>query len=173
MNKWYRRFQVLLCIGGGLTGLVLTLHGFLVLKSTEVLTYFPYPIFATIFAYSVVVGLLFGEGVDCRHHLVFLYLPQILTFYSPMMSYHYYCGLDLFVGHGNGHLIHHFELGAAWTTWFLRPAPWVLGSNLFALLIFLFELTVWMRKLMKDSKVDVSIASSPMEPASATSNSPV
>ena len=75
MNKWYRRLQVVLCVGGGFMGLVLTVEGFIVLKSTEVLSYLPFPFFTAIFAYSVVVGLLLGEGADCRHHLVFSVLP--------------------------------------------------------------------------------------------------
>ena len=154
-------------------GLVLTVEGFIVLKSTEVLSYLPFPFFTAIFAYSVVVGLLLGEGADCRHHLVFLYCPQILTFYSPMISYRYYSGLELFVGVRDSHFIYNFALGATWVASFLRPAPWLIGCNLFAMLIVIFEMTTWMKKLLKESKVNDSVVNSSVKVTSGTPYSPV
>ena len=146
MNSWYRRLQVLLCIGGGFMGFVLTLRSFVALKSTEILVYIPYPLFAIIFVYAIVLGLLLSESSNCRRHLILLYSTQLFTVYSPLLTYHNYVGMDWFVGIQSWKFIYDFGLGAGWTGAILRSFSWGIGIDLFALVVIIIEVVAWIRR---------------------------
>ena len=128
-------------------GFLLTLRSFLALKSTELLAYLPYPFFAIILVYAVVLGLLLSESPNYRRHLILLYCTQLFTFYSPLLTYHNYIGMDSMVGISKWAFMYDFEVGAGWAGAILRSFPWGIGINLFALSVIIIEVIAWTRRV--------------------------
>ena len=83
MNVWLRRFLVILTIGGGFAGIVLTLQIVFVGDEPFWLTYVIALIFLALYGYGVFIGICLAEGGEPIGALLFYFTVQIPFISSP------------------------------------------------------------------------------------------
>jgi hypothetical protein len=135
MPIWWRRILAITTLGGGFTGVVITLA---VIFSAEEkpLVGTALAVFATLFyAYGTALGLALAEGRNPRKQLLIYYGFQIPIFGSPDFAYHFFSGFYLCVVVSGGQFGANFQLGSEWALTFHQMSPWTLGINLFGLAV--------------------------------------
>jgi hypothetical protein len=141
MNIWFRRLLVILTVGGGFLGMVMTVNALFASKDTPVLGYAMLGLFVALYGYGIVAGLRLSEDANHYGHVLFFYALQVPFFSSPIILYRFGGGLQVtvwVVGLNFGWM---FRLGSDWQMAILQPNSWGGGVNLFAASI-LFALVV-------------------------------
>ncbi len=129
----------MLCVGGGFTGLSLTLQSLGTGGQKPFVVYAIYAGFLLLFGFGVFVGIRLGEKPAKRGLLVIFYLLQVPELWSPLVSYHFGCGLSATMALLNGTLTWGFRLGADWQFTLLQKSPWGIGVNGVAVGVLLVE----------------------------------
>jgi hypothetical protein len=141
MNIWFRRFLVVLTIGGGFLGVVILVDTLFAAQNTPVFAYAIFAVLIAFYTYGIFAGIRLSE--DARHygHVLFFYALQVPFFSSPILLYRFACGFHAtiwVVGFSFGWM---FRLGSDCQLAILQPNSWGAGVNLFAAAI-LFALVV-------------------------------
>jgi hypothetical protein len=136
MHPWVTRLHVIATVGGGFTGLAVTLAklmgGWPQLKVAAVLVF---SAFGAFFVWSIYVGLRLSEGGNVIRELRIFYVAQILHFTTPALSFHVGLGLMLYVGalpSGQNVLA---TVGAYWNTGIFQGEGWFLAVNIVPLIM--------------------------------------
>ena len=135
MNVWLRRFLVVLTVGGGFAGLVLTLQGIFVAQKPFWATYAIGLIFFALYAYGIFIGIFLSEGREPIWQLLFYFALQIPFISSPLFAYRFCAGLQVTVAVIGIGLGWDARFGSEWQFAILSSAPLGFGVNLVALMI--------------------------------------
>ena len=141
MNIWFRRSLVVLTVGGGFFGAVISTDTLFAAKNTPVFGYAMIALVIALYTYGIFAGIRLSE--DARHygHVLFFYALQVPFFSSPILLYRFACGFHAtiwVVGFSFGWM---FRLGSDCQLAINQPNSWGAGVNLFAAAI-LFALVV-------------------------------
>jgi hypothetical protein len=135
MNAWFRRLLLILTIGGGFVGLVLTISFFP--QANKVIAYIMLLAFVGLYGYGIFVGLKLSEGSATLGHLRLYFGIQIPFISSPVIAYQFCSGLQVTVAIGQPGFSWGCRLGSEWKLAILSSAPWGIGINFVALAIVL------------------------------------
>lgn len=135
MNRWMRRLHLLLTIGGGFAGVVITLQAFFASKEANPVFYALLGAFVCLYGYGVFAGLRFAEAPEEKKHLVIFYWLQVPWISSPIIAYRFATGFHLSGAIIGGQLAGFFRIGSDWQFSLLQSAPWGIGLNVFALVM--------------------------------------
>ena len=135
MNAWFRRLLLILTIGGGAVGIVLTMSLFG--QMTKVFGFIILLAFIALYGYGVFVGLKLSEGPVSLKHLRVYFGLQIPFFSSPIIGYRFCSGFQFTAAVMQPGFRWDLRLGSEWQFILGSPAPWGIGINFFALAILL------------------------------------
>ena len=133
-TKLFRWLLLTLNIGGGFTGLVVTLQGIAEsqLSSLQLLFYIW---FFGLYILTIASGLMFADSPRCTVPVMILLILQIPFVSSPICEYSFGVGFNLTIGFVSGHLTSNCRFGSGWYASFLQDRPWGIGVNLFAVIL--------------------------------------
>jgi hypothetical protein len=141
MNIWFRRFLVVLTIGGGFLGVVILVDTLFASQNTPVFGYAMMALLIALYIYGIFAGIRLSENANHYGHVLFFYALQVPFLSSPILVYRFACGFHAtiwMVGFSIGWM---FRLGSDCQLTFLQPNSWGGGVNLFAAAI-LFALVI-------------------------------
>jgi hypothetical protein len=133
MNAWFRRLLLILTIGGGFVGLVLTTQFFS--QANKVIAYIMLLAFVALYGYGILVGLKLSEGPTPLRHLRAYFILQIPLISSPLVAYRFCSGLQATVAMIPPSVGFDFRFGSEWHFAISSSDPWGVGVNLVALAI--------------------------------------
>jgi len=162
-NIWWRRFNIVMTVGGGFIGLIVAMPDFVALRELTLTKCVVYAVFMALYCYGIFVGLRLGEGKESDAHLAAYYCLQVPFISSPLASYHFTSGFYVAAGIIGGGINASFRLGSEWHVSFLQPAPWGIGVNFFALAIVL----ILILKKRPDRPVEIPVTHDLQPPADA------
>jgi hypothetical protein len=132
MNIWFRRFLVILTVGGGFLGAVITANVVFSAKDMSVVGYAILTAFIGLYVYGIFAGMRLSENPSRYGHVLAFFLLQVPFFSSPILVYRFACGFHATVGVVGFSLGGMFRLGSDWQMAILQPNSWGVGINLFA-----------------------------------------
>lgn len=135
MNVWFRRLLLVLTIGGGFVGIVLTVQFFS--SANKVIAYIILVAFIGLYGYGVFAGLKLVEGPVPLKHLRLYFGLQIPFISSPLIAYRFCSGLQATVAIIQPGLQWDSRLGSEFQFAILSSAPWGFGVNFVALAVVL------------------------------------
>lgn len=135
MNPGMRRLHLLLTIGGGFAGIIITLEAFFASKEANPLFYALLLAFVCLYGYGVFAGLRFAEAPEENKHLAVFYWLQVPWISSPIFAYRFASGFHVSGAIIGSQLSGFFRVGSDWQFSMLQSAPWGIGLNVFALVM--------------------------------------
>jgi hypothetical protein len=135
MHHSIRRFHIISTVGGGFTGLAVSLAALVgswsQLKPLAILLVLGACVLCT---WVIFVGLRLSEGANMDRELRFFYILQIPHLTTPVLSFHAGFGLMLYIGVlPNGQNIS-AQLGADWNAGVLTDQNWFWALNILPML---------------------------------------
>lgn len=141
MNVWFRRLLVVLTIGGGFAGVVVTMNAMLTATKVAAVGYVVMLLFLLLYAYGIFAGLRLSENATSYRHVIFFYALQVPFFSSPVIVYRFTCGLHATIAVVGFRFAWMLRFGSDWQLALVQPNLWGVGINLFAAGV-LFALTL-------------------------------
>jgi hypothetical protein len=138
MNPLLRKLNIVLAIGGGFTGVVVTLQAFFTSKEANPMVYAMFAGFIALYAYGVAAGLRFAEKEEEKKHLIIFYWLQVPWVSSPVIGYRFASGFHVSGAIIGAKLSGFFRIGSDWQFNLFQSIPWGIGLNIFALGMVLF-----------------------------------
>ncbi|MFZ0917150.1 MAG: hypothetical protein WAN04_09685, partial [Candidatus Udaeobacter sp.] len=92
MNIWFRRFLVVLTVGGGFLGVTIAAYTLFTGKNTPVFGYAMLGLIIGLYAYGIFAGIRLSEDASHYGHVLFFYALQVPVFSSPILVYRFACG---------------------------------------------------------------------------------
>ena len=139
MKTWLRMVIVLVTVGGGFTGFVVTTQ-FLSAATDRPANLVLGAAFALGYGLVVAAGLLFVHNPRRLWPAVVAVAQQVPFVSSPLVRYRFTSGAHCTVGLVGGNIAAAFRLGSDFEFALLQPHPWGAGVNLFALALFVLLL---------------------------------
>jgi hypothetical protein len=133
VNAWFRRLLLILTIGGGFVGVVLTMQFFS--QANKGIAYATLLAFIALYGYGIFVGLKLSEGPTPLRHLRAYFILQIPLISSPLVAYRFCSGLQATVAIIPPSFGFDFRLGSEWHFAVSSSDRWGIGVNLVALAI--------------------------------------
>lgn len=173
MKTWLRLTLVTMTVGGGFTGVVLTLQALqssIASQDQTRLNLLLMVVFLVLNACVTVSGLLFVHDSHRTHPLIAALAIQVPWISSSLIAYRFAAGLELVLS-VNGpaksedsaiHIGGAYFLGNSWSFSLLEEHPFGLGVNLFALVM----LILLLRSVRMPTPVAQATSSAPLEPNS-------
>jgi hypothetical protein len=173
MKSWLRLTLVTVTVGGGFTGVVLTLQS-LFRQSQSQVYYLLMFAFLALFAFITASGLVFVHDPQRTDLLIIALALQIPWVSSPIIAYRLAAGFHVSFALIGGRLSGGFRLGSDFQINFFQLLPWGAGINLFALALLVLSLraTRVPYKAFQPTAAtlgNVTAASNTLSPTSATS----
>src|SRR6266480_2140513 len=141
MNIWFRRSLVVLTVGGGFFGAVISTDTLFAAKNTPVFGYAMIALVIALYIYGIFAGLRLSEDANHYGHVLFFYALQVPFFSSPILVYRFACGFHATIWVIGFSIGWAFRLGSDFQFTILQPNSWGCGVNLFAAAI-LFALVI-------------------------------
>jgi hypothetical protein len=155
-----RKAHIILTIGGGFLGFVLTLQALLGAQDPKPIFYAIMAVFLVLYAYGIYTGMRIADGKSGTYHLIVFYGLQVPWISTPLIAYRFTSGFHVSVAFLEGKLTGTFRIGSDWHLSFLQPAPWGAGLNIFALVMLLL---LFRRELNKPRERKPMPVTSPAE----------
>ncbi len=133
MNAWFRRLILILTIGGGFVGILLTAQSFS--QADKVVAYIALLAFVGLYGYGIFLGVRLSEGSAPLRHLRLYFGLQIPFLSSPVIAYRFSTGLQVTIAMIQSGVRCDWRLGSEGQFAILSPEPWGIGINLVALAI--------------------------------------
>lgn len=133
-TRLFRWLILVLAIGGGFTGLVVTVQGVAEAQLSLLQLFFSFW-FVGLYAFVIASGLIFADSPRCVVPLMISLILQVPFVTSPILAYRFDVGFNVTIGVVNGHFISDWRFGSEWFASLLQGRPWGIGVNLFAVLI--------------------------------------
>ncbi|MBI3476497.1 MAG: hypothetical protein HY010_12260 [Acidobacteria bacterium] len=141
MKTWLRLTLILITVGGGFTGAVLTLQSLPNSANHK----FAFVVFAGLYVFVTVSGLAFVNDPQRTRPLLAAIAIQIPWITSPVIVYKFAAGVNTVLSmsgpaHAGNFGVHFgwaFFLGSSWEFALLQDNAWGIGINWFALLLFI------------------------------------
>ena len=146
MPAWFRWMILILTVGGGFTGLAVTVQGIFQMKSGQLANLLIYIPFLVLFGFTVVSGLLFADNPRDTIPLKITLISQIPAFSSPVFAYGFSAGFRASAGIISGQFVANFYFGSDCQLFFFAGRPWGISINYFTLGVLLLLLK-YTRKL--------------------------
>jgi hypothetical protein len=140
VKTWLRLTLVTLTVGGGFTGVAVTLQALLGPQGRRPFNFVLISAFLLLFVFVTVSGLLFVHNPNRTGPLVIATSIQIPWVSSPIVAYKFAAGFQICVALVGGRFDAGFRLGSDFQINLFQRLPWGVGINLFALLILLLLL---------------------------------
>ena len=140
MKAWLRLTLITMMVGGGFTGLVVTLQALIRSQDQPPAYFVLMGAFLALYAFVTVSGLLFVENPKKTGPLLLAIALQIPWISSPFITYRFAAGAQVSLGFIGGKVVGGVRLGSDWEFYFLSRIHWGLGVNLFAVLILILLL---------------------------------
>jgi len=132
MKSWLRLTLITLTVGGGFTGVALTLQ--LLLRPSQPLAYYLLMVaFLALFAFITVSGLVFVHNPQRTDLLIVALGLQVPWVSSPIIAYRLAAGFQVSVALIGGRFAGGFRLGSDFQINVFQLLPWGAGVNMFAL----------------------------------------
>jgi hypothetical protein len=133
MKPWLRLTLITATVGGGWTGVAITLQSLLGRRDQAAVYYVLMVAFLAVFAFITISGLVFVLHPERTTPLVLALALQIPLVSSPIVAYRLAAGFQVSVGFLDGRFSGGFRLGTDFQINFFQRLPWGVGINLFAL----------------------------------------
>ena len=133
MKQWLRLTLVTMTIGGGFTGVAVTLQ---LLFSTQVQSPLDCALilmFVALFAFVTVSGVVFVHDPNQTSLLKAALALQVPWVSSPLFAYKFAAGFQIGGALMGGSFAGGFRLGSDFQIYFFQRLPWGFGVNFFAL----------------------------------------
>ena len=135
MRPWLRLTLVAMTVGGGFTGVALTLQFLLSPSGRQPANFILISAFLVLFAFVTGSGLLFVHNPRRTSPLIVATVFQIPWVSSPLVAYKFAAGFQVSIALIGGRFHGALRLGSDFQINFFQRLPWGAGINLFALLI--------------------------------------
>jgi hypothetical protein len=135
MNTWMRRLHLVLTVGGGFAGIIITLQAFFASKEANPMFYALLFAFVCLYGFGVFAGLRFAETPQEKKWLAIFYWLQVPWISSPLVAYRFASGFHISGAVIGSQLSGFFRIGSDWQFSFFQSAPWGVGLNVFALIM--------------------------------------
>lgn len=137
MKPLMRQLHLVLTIGGGFTGIVLTVAAVFNTKESNPLFYAMMLAFIGLYSFGVYAGLQFADDRESKDLdlLIAYYWLQVPWLSSPVLSYRFASGFQVSGGWSGNQPFGGFRLGSEWQFSLAKAAPWGIGLNVFALVM--------------------------------------
>lgn len=140
MNRWIKRLLVLLQIGGGYTGLCISLNSLFSLGciDAEAISCIA---FVLMYLFGIICGYLMieNEFVGIRYSMLYQ-LVQIASISTPLVTYVFSSGAMFNFVWENGNIGFHYEIGSMFKFCLYKDAPLAMSVNILPSLFFIFLL---------------------------------
>jgi len=165
MNPWMRGLHLLMLVGGGFTGLTLTLT---LASSPQVSNDAGRGIVAfavSVYLFCIIAGILVSQHPRNMPYALVAYIVQIPWFVTPLVGYRFCAGAGLNLYAVDDSIGFQWQFGATWEITALRGDHWGIGFNLVALIMALVVARALMRpKWEANRQAAVRQAEDPNEP---------
>jgi hypothetical protein len=143
MKQWLRLTLVTMTIGGGFTGVAITLQAMFTHEQSP-LGYVLMLMFLALFAFVTISGIVFVHNPNRTSLLVVALVLQVPWVSSPIFAYKFAAGFQVCGAVMGGHFAGGFRLGSDFQINFFQQLPWGIGINFFALaLLILLIRATW------------------------------
>jgi hypothetical protein len=132
MSNWLRLALITMTVGGGFTGVALTLQALLSPQVAGPALVVMCIVFLLLHVFILISGLMFVMNAQRVMPLVVALALQLPYITSPIIAYHLGAGLHGGVGVGERGFFYWIRLGSDWQFNLLQPLPSGLGVNLVA-----------------------------------------
>jgi hypothetical protein len=172
MKSWLRLTLITVTVGGGFTGVAITLQA-LFARQTQAPVYYALMLaFLALFAFVTASGLAFVHNPERTGPLIVALALQIPWVSSPIIAYRLAAGFQISIALIGGHFAGGFRLGSDFQINLFQQLPWGAGVNLFALalLVLLLRTTPMPKALQSTAAMPgfSTAGSNTVPPASAT-----
>jgi hypothetical protein len=133
MEPWLRLTLVTVTVGGGFTGVTITLQSLLARQSQSPANYALMIPFLALFIFVTVSGLVLVHNPQRTRLMIVSLALQIPWVSSPIIAYKLTAGFQVCVALIDGRFAGGFRLGSDFQINFFQQLPWGAGVNLFAL----------------------------------------
>ena len=133
MKPWLRLTLVTVTIGGGFTGIAITLQSLLSAQGQPTINYALISGFLALFAFVTVSGVVFVHDPNRIRLLILALALQIPWVSSPLIAYKFAAGFQVCAALIGGQFAGGFRLGSDFQINLFQRLPWGLGINFFAL----------------------------------------
>jgi hypothetical protein len=133
MKSWLRLTLITVTVGGGFTGVAITLQALCERLNQPPAYYVLMMAFIAIFAFITSSGLVFIQNPERTDLLIIALGLQIPWVSSPIIAYKLAAGFQVCVALIGGRIAGGFRLGSDFQINFFQRLPWGAGINLFAL----------------------------------------
>ena len=135
MKSWLRLTLITVTVGGGFTGVAITLQSLLARQSQPLVNYALMLAFLALFAFVTISGLVFVHDPERTGLMIVSLALQIPWVSSPIIAYKLAAGFQVCIALIGGRLGGGFRLGSDFQINFFQQLPWGAGINLFALVL--------------------------------------
>jgi hypothetical protein len=173
MKSWLRLTLITVTVGGGFTGVALTLQLFL--RPSQPLAYYLLMLaFLALFAFITVSGLVFVQNPQRADLLIVSLGLQIPWVSSPIIAYKLAAGFQVCIALIGGRFAGGFRLGSDFQINVFQRLPWGAGVNLFALalLVLLLQATRVPYKAFQPTSAALGNSAAASNTLSPTSTTP-
>jgi hypothetical protein len=173
MKSWLRLTLITVTVGGGFTGVALTLQLFL--RPSQPLAYYLLMLaFLALFAFITVSGLVFVHNPQRTDLLIVALGLQIPWVSSPVIAYKLAAGFQVCIALIAGRFAGGFRLGSDFQINVFQRLPWGAGVNLFALalLVLLLRAERMTHKALQPTAATLGNATMASNTVSSTSATP-
>ena len=135
MSTWLRLTLVGLTVGGGFTGVVLTLQMLFSPQVDGAALILICVLFVVLYLFVFLSGLLLVHNPRRVTPLAIALVLQVPVVSSPVVAFRFAAGLQCSFGLSQGGVFAGFRLGSEWQFNLLQPLPLALGVNVVAVLL--------------------------------------
>ena len=132
MKPWLRLTLITVTVGGGFTGIAITLQSLLAAQNQPPVNYVLMLGFMALFGFVTTSGLVFVQDPKRIDLLIVALAIQVPWVSSPLIAYKFAAGFQVCIALFGGHFYGGFRLGSDYQINFFQHLPWGAGINLFA-----------------------------------------
>lgn len=144
MNPWIRALHVVMLVGGGFTGLSLTLAMAFGKVDWTGADRAVMAFACCLYLFCVIAGILVSDRPNRHWWALIAYALQTPWFASPFLTYRFGGGAMFNVYSVDGELGFRLQMGASWFFQSHGDPHWGIGCNLVALAMAIFVLRTWL-----------------------------
>jgi len=133
MKPWLRLTLVTVTIGGGFTGVAITLQSLVSAQGQPPVYYVLMLAFFALYAFVTISGVVFVHDPSRIRLLIAAIALQIPWVSSPLIAYKFAAGFQICAALIGGRFAGGFRLGSDFQINFFQQLPWGIGINFFAL----------------------------------------
>ena len=133
MKPWLRLTLVTATVGGGFTGVAITLQALGTAREQQPAFFILMLCFLALFAFVTTSGVVFVHDPNRTNPLIVALALQVPWFSSPVVAYKFTAGFQVSAALLGGHFAVGFHLGSTFQINFFQHLPWGVGINFFAL----------------------------------------